>query len=415
MTGVVGCGPTLPTNPVAMLPVSPEADIKNEIEFHRQRVKTDPKGALGFAMLSESYLRLANLKDDDNAAVQAETAARQSLAIRKTGNARAARRLTEALLHQHRFVESEESARLATQLSNYELQAVRQLADVLLELGKYSDFRTLTKKYPAFETSPEGKVTLARWNEVLGKPQVSLMLLKSAVKDVEALGEAGRVPRAWFRTQLGWTALRNQDMTTAKTCFETALRENPSERKANFGLAALAFESRDYKNALSHCEKSLSVAPLTDVLALKVKAHIALNQTAEAANAIGQIRELNKASMRGTHDHAHIHGKGETQAKGNHARHTHSRLFAKFLADSGRDLRAAHHMAEEDLQWRKDIHAYDTFAWATYRFWKLDPAAKREEGDGLLREAQVAIKQALSTGTQDAEIRRHAQQILVNP
>jgi hypothetical protein len=96
-------------------------------------------------------------------------------------------------------------------------------------------------------------------------------------------------------------------------------------------------------------------------------------------------------------------------------RHTHSRLFAKFLADSGRDLRAAHHMAEEDLQWRKDIHAYDTFAWATYRFWKLDPAAKREEGDGLLREAQVAIKQALSTGTQDAEIRRHAQQILVNP
>jgi hypothetical protein len=63
------------------------------------------------------------------------------------------------------------------------------------------------------------------------------------------------------------------------------------------------------------------------------------------------------------------------------------------------------------LQWRKDIHAYDAFAWATYRFWLLDPVAQIE-GDGLLAEAKVAIKKAMSLGTKDVTVLEHAKEIL---
>jgi len=68
----------------------------------------------------------------------------------------------------------------------------------------------------------------------------------------------------------------------------------------------------------------------------------------------------------------------------------------------------AHHAAEEDLGSRKDVYAFDTFAWGTYQYWKNIPASVTGEGDALLDEAEAAMEKALSTGIKDAKVLFHA-------
>lgn len=175
-----GCAPEVAkvAEPVRSAPaIVTHGEMMKTIAFHQERVERDPQGAIGFAMLSESYLALANAEDDDHAAQHAEEAARESLKIREVGNSRAARRLTEALMAQHRFAEAEESARLAVRLSGEDVQSVRLLGDVLLELGKYDEFEKSIVSRSDMQDSPEGLAMLARWNEVIGDPHMSLGLM----------------------------------------------------------------------------------------------------------------------------------------------------------------------------------------------------------------------------------------------
>lgn len=382
------------------------AEIQSEIDFHSERVKNDPEGAIGLAMLSESYLALARLKDDDAAAVAAERAARESLAVRQVNNSRAAMRLTEALLHQHRFVDAEESARLAVRLSGRDGQSIRLLGDVLLELGKYDAFEQEILSDLRFAEAPESRAVLARWRELNGDPvgaKTELQAAANAIRDAQ-----GRdVPAmAWYITQQGWVALRHGDLGAAKLNFEEALRIYPSERRALAGMTRWALDAGHFEDAIGWADRANDIAPLTDVLGWKLLALKELGNDKAVEEVFGAIQELN--SVGGHHHHAH--GTHSHSHAGDAGRHTHNRLYAQVLSEFGKDLQTAHHAAEEDLQWRKDIYAFDTFAWATFLYWKNDPKAA-DEGDVLLREAQAAMKQALRTGSQDIALVRHAEQI----
>jgi hypothetical protein len=130
-----------------------------------------------------------------------------------------------------------------------------------------------------------------------------------------------------------------------------------------------------------------------------------LGETPRMEAVITKINTMNNVSANESLTNHHAKG---AEISG---RHTHSRLYATFAADFGQNLQIAHHIAEEDLQWRKDIHAYDAFAWATYRYWLLDPVAQKTEGNVLLREALVASQKAIALGTKDIEINEHAEEI----
>lgn len=401
---------SLRTSAAVVTPTRAEtlAELNKAIEFNQSRVTRDPQGAIGFAMLSEAYLAVARLNDDDEAAHKAELAARRSLEIRTANNGRAARRLTEALLAQHRFVEARESAELAMQVSGNDPQSVRQFGEVLLELGDYPEFRKLIGSHGDLKDSPEGLAMMARWHEVIGEPSISISLLKQAIDAVGNSGPGHESVLSWYQAQLGWAMVRNGDLQGAKAAFESALQTNSLERKALAGMAKIAFDQQDWKMVIALSKEANSIAPLTDVMGWEVIALEKLGKVAQSDELLEKIQKVNQLTQEEIEGKVHVHG---SEDQGAASRHTHSRLYSRFLADWGRHLEFAHHAAEEDLQWRKDIHAYDTFAWATYRFWLLDPKA-RIEGDGLLREAQIAIKKALSTGTKDAEIVAHSREIL---
>ncbi|MFM9873902.1 MAG: hypothetical protein ACKVQS_10620 [Fimbriimonadaceae bacterium] len=409
---LVGCFPSMAPHSVAVVQPPTKAEILEKlgknVSFSKQRVERDPQGAIGLAMLSESYLAVARVSDDDDAAKNAEAAARASLRVRTVNNARAARRLTEALLAQHKFKDAKESAALAVQVSGEDPQCLRQYGEVLLELGEYSEFKTLLSKHQEMTQSPEGLAMLSRWFEVIGKPEMSTSLLEKAVDKVKASGSGHESVLSWYKTQLGWTLLRSGHSESAKAEFDNALKVNPLERKALAGLAKIAYDTNDWQSVVELSKRANDIAPLTDVMGWEAIALQKLGKDSEAEALILEIQKVNKLTPEEAAGVVHAHGAADLNPN---SRHTHSRLYSKFLADSGRHLEFAHHAAEEDMEWRHDIHAYDTFAWTTYRFWLLDPKAKLE-GDGLLKEAQVAIKKAMSLGTKDVEIVAHAKEIL---
>src|SRR5689334_10658802 len=76
------------------------------VAFHAARVRRDPEGAIGYALLAGAYLQRGRETGDVADAVKAEQAARRSLKIRERGNAQALSLLASSLLTQHRFREA---------------------------------------------------------------------------------------------------------------------------------------------------------------------------------------------------------------------------------------------------------------------------------------------------------------------
>jgi tetratricopeptide (TPR) repeat protein len=72
--------------------------------------------------------------------------------------------------------------------------------------------------------------------------------------------------------------------------------------------------------------------------------------------------------------------------------------LARFLATRGWRLADAVRLGEEAFATRQDIYTADALAWAYFK-------------QGRLEEAHTAMTRALSTGSRDPELRRHADEI----
>lgn len=373
------------------------------IAFHEARVETDPKGALGWAMLSEAYLAKSRERDDDHAAIQAEGAARRSLEVRRRNNSRAAIRLSQALLEQHRFSDGLEAAKLAVQLEPSSDPAKRLVTEIHLELGDYNAFRNDLKGLYGLQSEPSGAVLMARWEELQGHNDEAERLLRAAAKDAEKAINSAPETTAWFRTKLGEALWRYGKTEEAEKTLSSALDIDPSNYKALAAMTRLKAGTGEWAEVVRWGEKTGRIAQMTDIQGLLADGLKMTGQNEKAETLCRQIEAANATpEMLAMTTHSHNHAKNATK------RHTHDRLFSLFLADHQRHPLLAHHAAEEDLNNRKDIYAWDTFAWSTFQYWKNVPASKTGEGDALLEEAEAAIEKALSTGVKDARVLYHA-------
>jgi tetratricopeptide (TPR) repeat protein len=73
----------------------------------------------------------------------------------------------------------------------------------------------------------------------------------------------------------------------------------------------------------------------------------------------------------------------------------YNRELAYFYADHGMKLQQGLELAQRELNYRRDIYAYDVLAWNLYK-------------NGKFEEAREAVSQALKLGTQDAKLHYHA-------
>ncbi len=367
------------------------AELDRLIAFHEERVKKDPQGAIGLAMLGEHYLQAARERDDINLAEKAELAALASLKARESRNERAAVLLANALLEHHEFPEALAAIDKALKIDSENPTALRMRADILMELGQYDKARKAVAKISELDENPSALVVVGRWHELNGDTEATLASLRTAVKIVDSNASVSAPIAAYFHTRLGeslWKA--GFDEEAIKT-FMKARSIYDGDYKAAADLARAYAVKKDWDNVIKWATETAKVASMTDVIGLH--AH-ALKETGRPEEAQALITKLDKDSRLGEHLHELQHGHSHA-AGHDHEKHTHDRLYASLLADQGRHLDVAMHLAKEDLDKRPDIYAWDCYAWTLFKA-------------GKVVEAKKAMKEALKLGTKDRHLTDHA-------
>lgn len=270
--------------PVPHAKFDPNA-IERNIAFNLSRVRRDPQGAIGWAMLADAYLAKSREYDSDRAAWSAEAAARKSLSLRTLGNDRGRTVLVNSLLEQHRFQDA-----LAT-LDALKIRAERTRVDVLIEMGRYEEAtKLLSTLNPA---DPSGIASRARLMGLKGDRALAVVLLKEA-REMSAIAGVGETTLAWYSLKLGDQLLAKGDRTAARASYEETLRLHPRNYKAHLALARLNLADKRFEAAIRQGQETMRIANSLDARDVIADAYRGLGNTAEAerwyASCLAQFR-----------------------------------------------------------------------------------------------------------------------------
>ena len=140
-------------------------------------------------------------------------------------------------------------------------------------------------------------------------------------------------------------------------------------------MAQLRAAQKKYGEAVELYQKAIAILPMPEYAAalgdvyMKIGEQKKAKQQYDLVEYIGRLNALNQA--------------------------LYNRELAYFYADHDIKLTEALELAKRELDYRKDIYAYDLLAWNLYK-------------NGKLAEARDAIEEALKLGTKDAKLFYHA-------
>jgi tetratricopeptide (TPR) repeat protein len=390
-------------SPVGHRPYDPSFAL-GEVKFNEGRVNRDPGGAIGWRQLASAYLAAGRERDSQELAKKAEAAATKSISIRTSRNAGAPVILSEALLEQHRFNDALIACQKSLQIEPGNDFAERTITDIYFEVGRYDDARKLIAKHPEWSEDPGGLAILAREQELTGRTDIALVYLDKAINLVENESDVPATSVSWFYIKDGDLLARNGQFSKAESRYLTALKMNYGSWKGLASMARLKAMQKDPKGVLLYGEKLNAIAPMTDVVGLMQDASLALSDKDGAAKYEAQIMRMNQGAIdAGTKPAKELDSKRP---------HTHDRMFSMYLSDHDKMLPLAQHAATHEIANRKDIYAFDTYAWATYKLAiapvQVKSVAPAMNGEAGLIEAKQYSDKALALGTKDAKMLYHA-------
>jgi tetratricopeptide (TPR) repeat protein len=209
-----------------------------------------------------------------------------------------------------------------------------------------------------------------------GNPAQAVGLANSAAEASDARGDLAAT-LAFYNYAAGDFDLLAGDLDAASTSYGQALSALPGYGLAVAGEGRVAYARGDIAQAISLYEAAVAAVPRPDYVAFLGDLYALSGRTADAQAQYDTV--------------AFIHDLAAQQTGGA----VYDREFSLFLSDHGMDPARAVSLAETELQTRKDIYGYDTYAWALH-------AAGRNA------EALVAMNQATSLGTPDAKLLLHS-------
>lgn len=317
--------------------------IDRSIQFQQARVKTDPGGAIGWGMLSEAWLARSRESDSDQAAWEAEAAARKSLALREEGNNRGIVCLVNSLLEQHRFQDA-----LKT-LEHYHVRN-RLTADVLIELGRYEEAEKLLKSLNKEEDPTIGS-TFAHLASVKGDHKSALKLLTSTREVLLSNPGVPQSTLAWFDVKLGDEYRAMGELAAAEKLYLGAIKVHPRNYKANIAMARVRTAQKNWAGCIEYGQATLEIADSLDAKSLIADAYEAMGDTANADRwlEICHRSYLNEVA------------KFDSMGKGGDFKvRPIDRQFATFSAEHKRFVDDGLVAAKRDLANRPDPHAKQT-------------------------------------------------------
>jgi len=350
-----------------------QARTDNEISFYQRLLKSDPQNGRGYFALADALIRKARESGDPEYFNRAEAALKQALEIAPR-NPLALRDLAYVYYSRHEFAPAAVEAERAIALNPNDAHAYGILGDALMETGEYAKAEESYRKMMAFDNSLYSYSRLAGIKYLRGDIFGSMADLTTAA----AIGKFSKQPAeslAWVQWQLGNDYFSQGKLAEAESQYRQALESYPDYFRANAGLAQVKAAQAHYDDAIALYRKSIAVIPMPEYIAALGEVYEKLGWTEEARKQydlveyIGKLSALNKV--------------------------LYNRELAYFYAD--RNIKPAEGLAlaKRELDYRKDVYAYDVLAWNLFR-------------NGEFAEARAAIDEARKLGTPDAKLFFHA-------
>ena len=375
---VAACGSSAPPEAVAATPppaapARSEAEVRDlDIAYFTARADRDPSGGADLARLGALYLGRARESGDPRDVLLAEQVARRSLRNRPERNGQASQVLQSSLLAQHRFDEALAIATVARDAEPSNAALVAAVGEIQMELGQYDSARVSFANVHATLGDPAVAPRLARWAEIQGQPDRARRLLHAALATVQRLPEVPREQLAWYWLRIGDVELRAERFAAADSAYASGLVAHPDDYRLLSASAHSALLQQQWRQAISLGERAIAITLDPATLGTLSDAYLALGDSARST------------------EYARVLDVVVLQQPG-----AYHRAWSLFLLDHERHMKVVTRKIREEMKTRNDVYAYDLLAWSLHK-------------QGRHAEAKKAMSVALSQGTIDPLLRRHA-------
>ena len=357
----------------AATPVLTESDVRDrDIEFYQMRAASDPTGAFDLARLASLFLQRSRETGDQRDAARAESAARRSFHNRRAHNDQAGQVLTSSLLAQHRFDEALVIAR-DLRARNPDSPSLRAaVAEIEMEVGQYDSARIAFDSLWSARNDLSVVPRLARWAEIEGRPDEARRLMRHALALAQRSPWLSREQVAWFWMRAGDIEFRMGHLDAADSAYRIGLATHPDDYRVLSALSRLAAERHAWTSAIEYGNRAIASNLDPATLGTLSDAYAATGDSVRARE-LAHALDVSVRSQPGAYH----------------------RAWSLFLLDHDRRLGTVHQKIVAELRTRRDVYAYDLYAWSLHRQGRDD-------------DALAAVHGALAQGTQDAQLFYHA-------
>jgi tetratricopeptide (TPR) repeat protein len=362
----------LPLVTSSFAPTMSQIELTNQqIAFHENRVRDDPRAATDRAALAGLYLQRSREAGDFEDYRRAEDYARQSLAIRSKQNSKAFRMLSASLLAQHRFTEALEVAQELVRIWPEDPAHRALLAEIQMELGDYDAARVTLGSLGSARDNLAVAPRFARWAEVSGHPDEERRILYETAERAAYRSDLPTEQVAWYHLRIGEHELRHGRLEEAETALRAGLAVEPGDFRLVSALARLEAHRGNWKKAIEYGEL---VGDAADLKTLSI-----------IGDAYGQLGDIAAAER--------YYQRVEQSAAENPE--PFNRQWTQFRLDHDRHIPEVLTLLQDEIKIRRDVLGYDMLAWALYK-------------SGEYAAARAAMSQALRMGTRDPMLSFHA-------
>jgi tetratricopeptide (TPR) repeat protein len=352
---------------------APGMKTTNEmIEFWQARFERDPRDFISLTFLGEAFIRKARETGDVSEYERADATLRKALELHPNYEVAQAY-LSVVQYVKHDFQGALDLANQVYAAHPNAIQALATMGDAQLELGRYAEAESTYEQLNQKRPSAPVYTRLARLAWLHGQPTKALNWMQQAVDDSDEMGLSGE-NSAWYHFQLGELYFNTGQLEQADAQYAIALKAFDNYYLALAGRGKVRAAQGDYSDAITFYEQAVRIIPQPDLL-----------------SALGDLYTLTGDSVKAKQEYDTVEFIGKLQAIN---KVIYNRQLALFYTNHNLNLEKSLDMAQKELENRKDIYAYDTYAWALYKNKRYSEAAEM-------------MKYAMELGTRDAMLYYH--------